>query len=88
LDQQFKLSMRLYGAMNRTYDLIRATTGVAGPAAATSGSHSEALERARELHHQLTEIYNVIQGADVAPSTQAVRQAEELMQAAEALGDL
>jgi photosystem II stability/assembly factor-like uncharacterized protein len=88
LDQQFKLSMRLYDAMNRTYDRIRATTGVAGSAAATSGSHSEALERARELHHQLTEIYNVIQGADVAPSTQAVRQAEELLQKAEALGDL
>jgi photosystem II stability/assembly factor-like uncharacterized protein len=88
LDQQFKLSMRLYAAMNRTYDLMRSTTGGAASAPTTSGSHTEALERARDLHHQLTDIYNVIQGADVMPSPHAVRQAEELLQEAEALGDI
>jgi photosystem II stability/assembly factor-like uncharacterized protein len=88
LDQQFKLSMRLYAAMNRTFDLIRSRTGGTGPAPETSGSHTDALERARAVHSQLTEIYHVIQGADVAPSAQAVQQAEELLQEAEALGDL
>jgi hypothetical protein len=79
--------MRLYAAMNRTYDLIR-SSGAAGSASATAGSHTEALERARELHRQLTQMYNVIQDADVMPSMPAARQAEELLQEADALGEL
>jgi hypothetical protein len=43
-------------------------------------------ERARSLHGQLLQIYNAIQGADVAPSLSVVRQAEELLKEAESIG--
>jgi hypothetical protein len=85
VDQQFKLSMRLYEAMNRTHDRLRMAAGADGPAA---GSQSAGVARALSLYRQLTEIYNVIQGADAMPSSQAMRQAEELLQEADGLGDL
>jgi hypothetical protein len=62
LDQQFKLSMQLYDAINRLFD---------------EG------ERARPLHGQLLQLYNVVQGADVAPTTQVVAQAEALLKEAD-----
>ena len=65
LDQQFKLSMRLYDAINRVFD---------------------AGERARPLHGQLLQVYGAIQGADVAPSSHLVEQAEQLMKEADGLG--
>ena len=65
LDQQFKLSMRLYDAINRTFDLGN---------------------RGRSLHGQLLQLYSAVQGADAAPSSAVVRQADELMKEAEALG--
>jgi hypothetical protein len=40
-------------------------------------------ERARTLHGQLLQIYNALQGADVAPAVQVMRQAEELLKDAE-----
>jgi photosystem II stability/assembly factor-like uncharacterized protein len=43
-------------------------------------------DRARALHSQLLQIYNTLQGADVAPASQVVRQAEELLKETESLG--
>lgn len=68
LDQQFRLSLRLYETINRVSTLSR------------SNGH------ARALQGQLLQIYNVVQGADDAPTTQTVRQAEELIKEAEAVG--
>jgi photosystem II stability/assembly factor-like uncharacterized protein len=65
LDQQFKLSMRLYEAINRTFD---------------------AGDGGRTLHAQLLQVYAAAQGADAAPTSQVVEQAEQLIKEAEALG--
>ena len=65
LDQQFRLSMRLYDAINRLFDLG---------------------DRARPLHGQLLQLYAVVQGADVAPASQVVEQAEQLLKEADAIG--
>jgi photosystem II stability/assembly factor-like uncharacterized protein len=43
-------------------------------------------ERARSLHQQLLQIYNAVQGADVAPSSALVQQAAEALKAAESVG--
>jgi hypothetical protein len=43
-------------------------------------------ERARTLHTQLLQIYAAVQGADVIPSSQLVRQAEEILKEAETIG--
>jgi hypothetical protein len=43
-------------------------------------------ERARALHGQLLQIYSAVQGADVAPSSQLVQQAEELLKEAGTVG--
>jgi hypothetical protein len=88
LDAQFKLSMRLYDAVNSMYDRLRSTAAVVGSAAASPDTHTAAVERARRIHARLLEIYEVIQGADAPPVPHAVRQAEELLQQAQALGDL
>ena len=74
--------------MNRAYDLIRSASGDTGSAGGSPGSDTRGLDSARQLHRQLTGIYTVIQGADATPSTSAVRQAEELLQQAEAIGSL
>jgi photosystem II stability/assembly factor-like uncharacterized protein len=58
LDQQFKLSMRLYEAINRAFDLG---------------------ESGRVVHGQLLQLYAAVQGADVAPTSQLVEQAEQVM---------
>jgi photosystem II stability/assembly factor-like uncharacterized protein len=42
-------------------------------------------ERGRALHGQLLQIYSAVQGADVAPTSQLVQQAEELLKEAEAV---
>jgi photosystem II stability/assembly factor-like uncharacterized protein len=39
-------------------------------------------ERARTLHGQMLQVYNALQSADVAPTTQALRQADELLKEA------
>ena len=43
-------------------------------------------ERARTLHGQLLQIFNVLQGADAAPASQVVRQVEELLKEADDIG--
>jgi hypothetical protein len=43
-------------------------------------------DRARSLHQRLLQVYNAIQGADVAPSSPLVRQADELLKEAESVG--
>jgi hypothetical protein len=43
-------------------------------------------DRARALHGQLLQVYNALQGADVAPASQVVRQVEELLAETENLG--
>jgi photosystem II stability/assembly factor-like uncharacterized protein len=43
-------------------------------------------ERARVLHGQLLQIYGAVQGADVAPASQLVQQAEELLKEAGNVG--
>jgi photosystem II stability/assembly factor-like uncharacterized protein len=68
LDQQFTLSMRVYDAINRVFDMFRSN------------------ERARDVHRQLLQVYDVLQDADVAPTSAAVRQVEEILKEAEALG--
>ena len=65
LDQQFTLSMKLYQAINRLFDLG---------------------EPARPLHGQLLQLYSAVQGADVAPTSQAVAQSEALLKEADAIG--
>jgi hypothetical protein len=42
--------------------------------------------RARSLHQQLLQVYNAVQGADVAPSSALVREAGELLKEAESVG--
>jgi hypothetical protein len=65
LDQQFTLSMKLYQAINRLFDLG---------------------EPARPLHGQLLQLYSAVQGADVAPTSQAIAQSEALLKEADAIG--
>ena len=65
LDEQFRLSMRLYDSINRMFD---------------------AGEPARALHAQLLQVYNAVQGADVAPASQLVAQADALLKEAGAAG--
>jgi hypothetical protein len=65
LDQQFRLSMGLYDAINRLFHLG---------------------DRARPLHGSLLQLYNIVQGADVAPASQVVDQAEQLLKEADAIG--
>jgi hypothetical protein len=44
-------------------------------------------DRARLLYAQLLQIYNAVQGADVAPASQVVRQAEELLKESETVSE-
>jgi photosystem II stability/assembly factor-like uncharacterized protein len=41
--------------------------------------------RARDMHGQLLQLYNALQGADVAPTTQLMRQVEELLKETEGI---
>jgi hypothetical protein len=69
LDLQFTLSMRIVPVLNRLFD-----------AALRPGSGQAASAHARTLHGQLLQVYNAIQGADVAPPAALVKRAEELLQ--------
>jgi hypothetical protein len=46
----------------------------------------DAGEPARALHAQLLQVYNAVQGADVAPASQLVAQADALLKEAGAAG--
>jgi photosystem II stability/assembly factor-like uncharacterized protein len=79
LEQQFTLSMRVYEAIGRVHDAIQ-KSGAPPAAGGRRGQGGSPLQR---LHGQLLAIYDVLQSADVAPTTQAVATAEALIKEAE-----
>ena len=92
LEQQFALSRRLYDAIGRVHDAIQAGRGGStsgGPTALGAGAQARAPGGGRQgdsplrtLHRQLLSIYDLLQDADVAPTPQAVRAAEALLEQA------
>jgi hypothetical protein len=85
LQQQFTLSMRLYDAIGRAYDEIlqldpnAASSGRGGFGGFGAPQGTDRLALLRQRHQQLLSIYDTIQEVDVAPTTQAVAAAEDLL---------
>jgi photosystem II stability/assembly factor-like uncharacterized protein len=86
LQQQLTLSRRLYDAIGRTHDEIlqldpNAGTGAGGFGGFGGGQAqgSDRLSQLRQRYQQLLSLYDTIQDADVAPTTQVVSAVEELL---------
>jgi photosystem II stability/assembly factor-like uncharacterized protein len=79
--QQFTLSKRLADAMDR---LGRTMADPARPGAAVAAAPAGAAD-ALAMRGRLLNVYNLIQEADVAPTTQAVKAAHQALAAADAL---
>ncbi len=82
LQQQFTLSMELYAAIGRAYDEIvqldpNAAASGRGGFGASQGT--DRLSQLRQHHQQLLSIYDTIQDADVAPSSQVIAGAQALL---------
>jgi hypothetical protein len=73
LQQQLALSMRLYDAIGRVNDRLQA------PDDSSAGAERADLEALRTLRRRLLALYETVQGADVAPTPQVVRAAEQLL---------
>jgi photosystem II stability/assembly factor-like uncharacterized protein len=89
LQQQHTISMALYDAMNKAADALQAMGlqpgGGRGGGRGGGGQAAGPGAELQRLHGQMLQIYNVLQGADVSPTTQAVAAAKELLaQAAKA----
>ncbi len=85
LQQQFTLSMDLSAAIGRAYDEIVALdpTAATGARAGFGGfgapQGSDRLSQLRQQHQQMLSLYDTIQDADVAPTTQVVAAAQALL---------
>ena len=90
LEQQFTLSLELYDGMARVADALQAMglqpgggRGGGRGGAPQTGNPGAELQR---LYGQMLQIYNTIQGADVAPADQVASAAKDLLaQAAKAV---
>jgi hypothetical protein len=87
LTQQFTLATKIAGLMNRTFAAITAKAASSSPGASTSPqsstpSPSEALAA---LNADLATAYDVVEGADRAPTTQALKAVTQLEQRVNAL---
>ncbi|MGZ3520182.1 MAG: glycoside hydrolase [Vulcanimicrobiaceae bacterium] len=71
LREQFELASRLAAAMNRSYDLM---------VRAQERKDSAAAKRYAALNGNLAQLYDVVEGADAAPTTQAAAASERLLQ--------
>jgi len=73
LQQQFSLATKIAGMMNRTFAAIQAS----GPQAAAGNPRYDQLV---SLNTDLATAYDVVEGADRAPTTQAVKAVAALEQ--------
>lgn len=87
LRQQFELSMQLYDAIAKVYgelqalgpDAIRRPAGFGAPQGADRAS------QLRRLHQELLSLYDVLQDADVAPTSQVVGEVKDALARAGAM---
>jgi photosystem II stability/assembly factor-like uncharacterized protein len=75
LEQQFALSMRLYGAIGRVHDQV---------ARMEEGGPSPASAALRRLHDELMGVYGAVLDADASPTPATVAAATRLLQKADA----
>ncbi len=89
LEQQAVFSRKLYDAIGRVYDALDRAGGLPAPGAGgrggAGGSGGEASRSLRALHGRLLSLFEMLQDADVAPTTQVVRAVESVLKEAEAV---
>ena len=76
LTQQFTLATKIAGMMNRTFAAITPSASPAGPVVRAPGSRSDLIA----LNNDLATAYDVVEGADRAPTTQAATAVAHLEQ--------
>jgi sortilin (neurotensin receptor 3) len=81
LTQQFTLATKIAGMMNRTFASITAAANSASPQSPASSSRSDLIA----LNNDLATAYDVVEGADRAPTTQAATAVAHLEQRLNAL---
>jgi photosystem II stability/assembly factor-like uncharacterized protein len=83
LQQQHTLSMALYDAMNKAADALQAMGvqpgGGRGGGRGGGGQAAGPGAELQRIHGQMLQVYNILQAADVTPTTQAVAAAKELL---------
>jgi photosystem II stability/assembly factor-like uncharacterized protein len=76
LSRQFTLATKIAGMMNRTFASITTAASSASPQSPVPGSHSDLMA----LNNDLATAYDVVEGADRAPTSQAVAAVTHLEQ--------
>jgi hypothetical protein len=81
--QQHTLSMALYAAMNKAADALQAMGvqpgGGRGGGRGGGGQAAGPGAELQRIHGQMLQVYNILQAADVTPTTQAVTAAKEVL---------